>query len=293
MKGSILQNEIYCSKQGELVHFGLPFIGKGGRRDLQVYYDLVKTGKSDLELCDHDFGTFARTLKATDRVRLAIKPPRRTTARKVVLLVGATGAGKSRRAHDMFPDLFKVPYSKNLWIDGYQREPQVLFEEFTGQYPLVGTLQLFDPWQTQRFELKGSFQWFTPDTIIVTSNCHPKDWYDYSKRSEQEYALRRRFSQVIWYVTKSIIREYNTEKEIEHYWPLSSDKQARPVPVLNPIEQARKDGTLCHQCYVVPCACLLPQPPEALHDFSEEDREVQVVDDLCIACGHNYLYCNC
>jgi len=276
MRGSILQNERYCSKEGELVHFGLPFIGKGGRRDLQVYYEKVKDGASDLDLADHDFGTFSRTLKATDRIRLAVKPPVRTTAREIILLVGAPDSGKSRRAHVLYPNLFKVPYSKNLWIDGYQQEKQVLFEEFSGQYPLTGALQLFDPWQTQKFEIKCGFQWFTPDVIILTSNVHPREWYDYSKRKVHEQALRRRITKVIWFVTDQIVREYSTPQEIINYWPIPEVdsnqrvRQAQPPVVLNPIQQATRDGTLCHGCYVVPCAC---EPPEALNvfEFSEHD----------------------
>jgi len=275
MRGSILQNERYCSKEGELVHFGLPFIGKGGRRDLQVYYEKVKDGASDLDLADHDFGTFARTLKATDRIRLAVKPARRPQRREIILYVGAPRSGKSRRAYDTYPNIFTVPYSKNLWIDGYQREKEVLFEEFTGQYPLVGTLQLLDPWQTQKFEIKGGFQWFSPDVIVLTSNTHPREWYDYSKRPLQEEALRERFSKIIYYVTPTVIREYFTPQEIRHYWPIAAVdanqpnvRQVQPPVILNPVQEATRNGTLCHGCYVVPCAC---QPPEALNVFEISD----------------------
>lgn len=291
MKGSILQNQVYCSKQGELVHFGLPFIGKGGRRDLQVYYDLVKTGADDLTLADHDFGTFSRTLKATDRIRLARKPARRTSPRQVILLVGESDAGKSRMANDMFPDLYKVPYSKNLWIDGYQGEKQVLFEEFTGAYPLVGTLQLFDPWQTQKFEIKHGFQWFDPDVIIVTTNIHPREWYDFTKREKQEIALRRRFSKVLYFTTKTIIKEYRGEEEIQNFWPISTDRaqqRAPPVP-LNPVQQALKDGTLCHGCYVVPCACFPPTPLDLTEGVEEEIYE----PTQCIMCDASIAQCKC
>jgi len=294
MKGSILQNEIYCSKEGQLVHFGLPFIGKGGRRDLQVFYDLVRTGANDIALADHDFGTFARTLKATDRVRLAMKPARRTTSRQLVLLVGVPGSGKTRMADDLYPNMFTVPYSKNLWIDGYQGEKEVLFEEFTGQYPLNGTLQLFDPWKNNKFEIKGNFQWFTPDVIVITSNTHPKDWYDYSKRPLQEEALRRRLTRVLWFTTKTTIKEYATEDAIRNYWPIptvdnpSGRAALPPVRVLNPIEEALRSGNLCHACYVVPCACLLQEPPQRLLG-----EELDEHGGVCGNCNFHHASCEC
>jgi len=50
MRGSILQNERYCSKEGQYMHCGLAFIGKGGSHALQVYYHKVKAGENDLQV---------------------------------------------------------------------------------------------------------------------------------------------------------------------------------------------------------------------------------------------------
>jgi len=50
MRGSILENEEYCGKEGNLVLYGLPFIGKGGNRDLQEYYKKVRSGQNDIQV---------------------------------------------------------------------------------------------------------------------------------------------------------------------------------------------------------------------------------------------------
>lgn len=278
MRGSVLQNEIYCSKEGKLVHFGLAFIGKGGRRDAQIFYEKIKSGANDLDLADHDFNMFARFIRATDRVRLAVTPPQREEPRQIILYYGASDQGKSRLAMQTYPNLFKVPYSRNLWIDGYQQQKVVLFEEFSGEIPLKGALQLFDPWQTQRFEIKCAFVWFTPDIVIITSNIHPRDWYDFSNRKKQEVALRRRFSSVIEFKADGRRVKYSNAESITRFWPIHdylNDNPVRDDPS-NPIQAALANGILCHNCYVVPCACRIDRPlpmvPEAPEPLGDEDE---------------------
>lgn len=131
MRGSIKQNERYCAKERIYTHLGLPFIGKGGRRDQQVYFNMIREGKSDLELAEHDFGLFSRTLKATDRIRLMMKP-KRTEPRDVILVHGPPGVGKTRSVYEEYPDLYEAPIGKDLWLDGYAGEDVVLLDEFEG-----------------------------------------------------------------------------------------------------------------------------------------------------------------
>lgn len=50
MRGSILENEKYCSKEGDLILYGLPFIGKGGSHDLQIFYKKVRAGENDVQV---------------------------------------------------------------------------------------------------------------------------------------------------------------------------------------------------------------------------------------------------
>jgi hypothetical protein len=290
MKGSILQNERYCSKEGLLVHFGLPFIGKGGRRDLQVYFDKVRAGETDLQLAQHDFGMFARTLKATDRIRLATKPPR-VPKRDVWLFYGIPGSGKTRRAYDLYPDIYEKPVGDDLWFDGYQGEKQVLFDEFSGQCSLNNCLKLLDPEPIyiRKVAIKGGFVWFNPEVIIITTNNHPKDWYDYSKRMDNQIALRRRFSRVIHFQGQGLEKEYLGPNQIRNFWPIDAPPSAisaarlvnSSVVAMNPIQAARMNGTLCHQCYTVPCSCLvIPSVSQP-----ESQLEIQV--------GEQCVYCKC
>jgi len=79
------------------------------------------------------------------------------------------------------------------------------------------------------FNNLGSFVWWNPQTIYISSNSHPMFWYDYSKRQDKEEALRRRFTQIIDFNKdqdgKTITTQYNTLDEIKTYWPVKSDGQ--------------------------------------------------------------------
>lgn len=222
MRGSIKENELYCSKDGIYTTFGLPFIGKGGRRDLQEYYEMVKEGKSDRELAEHDFGVFARTLKATDRIRLATRPII-TEEREVILLCGQTRAGKTRWAYDNYPHLYEMPIGKDVWMDGYQGEEVVLLDEFEGQMPLNSALKLLEHYYVRRVPVKGSFVWFNPKIIIVTANIMPAQWYDFNNRKEKEEALRARFSKIYYYKDGKEPIIYKTDAEKRSFWPISND----------------------------------------------------------------------
>lgn len=42
-------------------------------------------------------------------------------------------------------------------------------------------------------EKKGGFTWWNPSKIFITTNYHPKEWYDIKNRQESYKALIRRF----------------------------------------------------------------------------------------------------
>jgi len=276
---------------------------------MQEYYFKVREGADDIALADHDFGTFARTLKATDRIRLALKP-KEVQAREVILLFGSTGTGKTKWCHDNYPDLFEMPVADKLWMDGYQGQQTVLIDEFTGQMPLNNLLKMLDPHYIRKYEIKGGFVWFNPTTILVTSNNHPSTWYKYQDRKEQEAALRRRFSRIYHYRTfrgaKSIHiygNDVNEEDTRSRIWPIPEVDQpqvdpARIDPHYLPSQWARANGVLCNACNIYPCQCPPPQrvdnllraafPTEARTEPESMPIEVQAPEPLrmyCRSCG--------
>lgn len=154
-----------------------------------------------------------------DRLRLCV-PPKRTTELKVVVFFGKPGSGKTKAAYEQFPDLFAFPIGKDLWSDGYMGQKEVLLDDFAGEMRLVDTLRFLDRYPIQ-IPKKGGFNWWCPESIIITTNVHPKDWYDYSKRKDSEIALRRRIIAVFDFNNP----DENGAKFIEPntFWPINAE----------------------------------------------------------------------
>lgn len=89
---------------------------------------------------------------------------------------GQTGTGKSRRAWseagmDAYP---KDPNSK-FW-DGYRGQEHVVIDEFRGTISISHLLRWLDRYPLL-VEVKGSSVVCKASNVWITSNLHPKDWY--------------------------------------------------------------------------------------------------------------------
>lgn len=127
--------------------------------------------------------------------------PRRRHPPTVSLYYGKTGTGKTRAAYDEYPDLYRKPPG-HTWFDGYSNEECLLLDDFSGaasKTRLDYLLQLLDRYPIQ-LEVKGGHCQLLATTIIVTTNIHPCQWYDYSNRQEHLAALARRFHRVYTFV---------------------------------------------------------------------------------------------
>lgn len=236
MRGNIKQNERYCSKADSLTYFGDPFVEPGARRDVNRVYEMVKNDQTDLEIMESDFGLYARLMKAIARLRILLKPVREGYP-LVLLMVGRPGCGKTRQCYDNYPDLWEPPINmcktSSSWFDGYIGQKEVLLDEFVGYMPLASLLQLLDRYVRQ-VPVKGGFTWFNPSVIMLTSNQHPSEWYDFTSRPQQEQALRRRITRVAqWDELNNDYKFIDNEleagelvtPEMMKWWPSNLDKK--------------------------------------------------------------------
>lgn len=214
-KGTNAQAMEYCKKSDgtelpntfiEYGSFNPGRGGKGARNDIVKLRDAILSGTSqrDLIMDPEHIHTYAKYIKFHDRVRSLFKPPSVEKEFKVILFVGEPGTGKTRKAFKDEPELFEIPISNGtLWMDGYDNHKTVLFDDFMGagsKMSLDNTLKFFDRY-VRCVPVKGSHVWYNPETVIVTSNYHPRFWYKWDTREPSWKALCRRFTEV-WSFTK-------------------------------------------------------------------------------------------
>lgn len=233
-KGTNTQARDYCKKVDESTvadsyiekgRFTPGRSGQGARNDVIILRDKIKEGTTQRALIEDDelVPIFAKYIKFADRVR-SLYPPQPRANREVCLYIGKPGTGKTRKAMTDFPAIYVIPITNGtLWLDGYDDHPEVLFDDFMGagsKMTLDNTLKFFDRY-VQQVPIKGSYTWFRPSTIIVTSNYHPRNWYKWDNRETSYSALKRRFTQVLTFSESSDpvaenVEEYFDDKEL---WP--------------------------------------------------------------------------
>lgn len=209
-KGTNEQARDYCCKVDEttvantFIEYGTFKAGRAGagaRNDIHTLRDNIINGATQREIIENNdiVETFATHLRFADRVRSLYRPKANDDGVKVILYFGSPGTGKTRKAFEDYPNLYEIPISNGtLWLDGYDLEEEVLFDDFMGgisKMTLDNTLKFFDRY-VRRVPVKGSHVWYKPKIIVVTSNYHPRAWYKWEGREESWAALKRRFHEV-------------------------------------------------------------------------------------------------
>jgi Putative viral replication protein/RNA helicase len=170
--------------------------GQGSRSDLSRAYEMIRSGASERQLMEEDFGMWARNYRAYIRARRLLLPPRDFKT-KVIVLFGETGSGKSRWCHDTFPNAYWKP--RGIWWEAYEQQTEVVIDDFYGWLPFDFMLRLLDRYPLL-VETKGGSEVFNSRIIIITSNIPPDRWYDYQKNPNLIFAaLDRRLDIIVEY----------------------------------------------------------------------------------------------
>ncbi len=177
---------------------------QGKRMDLLAFKDAVAGGARLTELVEDHYMTIARYPRFYQTLTF-MNSPVRTQELQVVLLIGATGTGKTRSvydAHGTSEDFWRAPITNGtMWFDTYDGHKTVLFDDFGGASSHVALrtlLQLLDRYPN-KVPTKGGHVWFMPTTVFITANTLPKLWYKWGDRVSSYYALARRFTAVLEY----------------------------------------------------------------------------------------------
>ncbi len=174
--------------------------GMGNRTDLDNVAAFAN-GKTALAVYNEFPASYMKYSKGIDKIVFMTRP-RRVLAPTVYLYYGPTGTGKTRMCYDDHGlDTMYRKAPQTTWFDGYMGQDVLLLDDFSGassKFSLSYLLQLLDRYPID-VEVKGSFHPLLATQIIITTNNHPRKWYQYANREEQYRALARRFDQVMWF----------------------------------------------------------------------------------------------
>lgn len=175
------------------------------RSDLTAMYQMAVKGKSERDIADSFSSSYIRFQRGLKAVKSFYLPPREDKP-VVCLLIGPPGSGKTFAVHEAAKgDLYTTPPDSGVeWFDGMDQNDDVLLDDFAGKMsksPLSSLLQILDSYPI-RVAIKGGFTAFTAKRIFITTNYHPRDWYDWTTREPQWFALVRRFTHVFKFTVR-------------------------------------------------------------------------------------------
>lgn len=204
-KGKPSEARDYCRKTDTAVPGTFFEIGEfraGKVNHMDDLYAAIKAGASEEELAEKHFSSYARAdrvcrklINLRDRrlaqTRNTFSPPR------VIVWIGESGSGKTRRAMDYINRFQKgIHFRKpsGFWFDGYADEECLLLDDFDGDIPITQLLQITDGYNSSlQLPIKGGFILPRFRTILITSNKRPSLWYP-DATMEQLQAIERRIS---------------------------------------------------------------------------------------------------
>lgn len=211
-RGTRQEASDYCQKEdtrvaGPYILGDLPAGEQGKRSDLNEATTMLSQGSTMYDVALVQPSAVVRYSKGLKYFQSLFLSRRARPPPTIILCFGPTGTGKTRFAHSEHPphELWCAPLNGNtIWYDGYEQQQAALFDDFAGarsHYTLTNLLRLLDRYPVT-VPYKGGHTPFLAQKIYITTNIHPKKWYDWSDRQEQYAALIRRISIVKWWKSR-------------------------------------------------------------------------------------------
>lgn len=160
-------------------------LDRGKSKDWELIRSAAKAGRLD----DIPADVYVRNYNSLKRIAVDHLQPV-TFDRKVFVLWGSTGVGKSHRVweHSGLDAYPKDPRTK-YW-DGYRGHRAVVIDEFRGSIDIAHLLRWFDKYPVI-VEVKGSSVVLCAEVIYITSNLSPHLWYPDLDGATFDALLRR------------------------------------------------------------------------------------------------------
>lgn len=146
------------------------------KRNSSEDWDAIRKRAKVGELDEIPADIYVRCYNQLQRISKDHMVPKPRPGISVRVFWGVSGSGKTHAAiESLGADYYdKLPTTK-FW-DGYQGERRVLIDEFRGEIGVSHLLKWCDKYKCS-VECKGGGMPLLADTIIITSNLHPRDWW--------------------------------------------------------------------------------------------------------------------
>lgn len=181
MKGSIIQNEDYCKKEGNYKKIGL-FVSRGYRSDLHNIKDDLKNGASLYDIMENYTGDYIRYHSGIEKMKKLIERKKSAHWRdvEVTALYGKAGSGKTshvikKHGYDNVFIWDSKMASTDFW-GHYDGEDVLLIDDFNGWVQYSYLLRVLDGHQLH-LNIKGSGTFARWTKVYITSNNMGYRWY--------------------------------------------------------------------------------------------------------------------
>lgn len=174
----------YCTKEETRVAGpwtkGEP-AGQGKRNDLEAIAKEIEGGATARTVArkfPSDFIRYSRGIEKLILIQGGTSSYLRTVPRQVLLYYGPTRTGKTHQALTLYPGAWMKPLSRQ-WMDTYEGQSVAIIDEVCpDMFDLQWFLRLVDNYDII-VESKGGHLLWKPDTVIITSNYKPEEWWQW------------------------------------------------------------------------------------------------------------------
>lgn len=210
-KGTELQNDKYCKKDGAFVTFGKikSTRRQGQRTDLEEVKHKMDQGATIQTVAREHFALYVKFHAGFSKYHAMVTQDRTRAFRKVdvMLIQGPTGTGKTRQAVTMYPNAYMIHGMDMKWWNGYNGETELIIDEYNNDVPITTLLSLLDGYQ-KRLDVKGSHTYANWNKVIITTNLHK---LHKQASPEHQRALARRITSTRDLFKEEIMRSRDYE----------------------------------------------------------------------------------
>lgn len=262
---------------------------EGDQSRLEVFIDDMKTNGM-VAARETDPSTYVRSHSGLDKLWSVYAADKIPQIRDLTVYVacGDSGAGKSHWAQtwDAREHTFSVPdirKAERLNLDGYEGQRTLLIEDYDGAIEFRSLLKMLDVYKAQ-FNTKGGMVWGAWDTVLITTNVHPSQWYD--DRSdpwglEDKSPLKRRIHYILMF---SGVWEKGTAMVSVNGEPKTPTSWLHNRAATEAAKQALGDGSTNAEAQDASS-----NPPVQPSDSPSVEQILQEIEDLDNALANDFM----